>query len=83
MACRPGTGGRSKSAITFFKRFIATWKSVRFSAVPGHVLVFNGYQLGASFTFYNMTYYLFDGDTARASHSPLVRHNQFRSPHSS
>ena len=60
--------GALKSAITFFKRFIATWKSVPFLKLClATFLVFNGYQLGASFTFYNMTYYLFGGDATRAS----------------
>ena len=60
--------GALKSAITFFQRFIATWKSVPFLKLClATFLVFNGYQLGASFTFYNMTYYLFGGDATRAS----------------
>jgi len=60
--------GALKNAITFFKRFIATWKSVPFLKLClATFLVFNGYQLGSSFTFYNMTYYLFNGDATKAS----------------
>jgi GPH family glycoside/pentoside/hexuronide:cation symporter len=60
--------GALQSAITFFKRFIATWKSGPFLKLClATFLVFNGYQLGSSFTFYNMTYYLFGGDATKAS----------------
>jgi len=56
-----------QSVIKFFKRFIATWKSRPFLKLClATFLVFNGYQLGASFTFYNMTYYLYGGDTDMA-----------------
>jgi len=58
-----------QSVIKFFKRFIATWKSGPFLKLClATFLVFNGYQLGASFTFYNMTYYLFGGNETEASH---------------
>jgi len=60
--------GVLKSTKKFFKGFIATWKSGPFLKLClATFLIFNGYQLGASFTFYNMTYYLFGGDASRAS----------------
>jgi GPH family glycoside/pentoside/hexuronide:cation symporter len=58
-----------QSVIKFFKRFVATWKSGPFLKIClATFLVFNGYQLGASFTFYNMTYYLCGGNETQASH---------------
>jgi GPH family glycoside/pentoside/hexuronide:cation symporter len=60
--------GVLKSTITFFKRFIDTWKSGPFLKLClATFLIFNGYQLGAYFTFYNMTYYLFGGDASHAA----------------
>ena len=58
------TEGALQSAVKFFKRFVDTWKSGPFLKLClATFLIFNGYQLGASFTFYNMTYYLFEGST--------------------
>lgn len=52
----------------FFKGFFITWRSRPFIKLcAATFLVFNGYQLGATFTFYNMRYYLFGGDAALAS----------------
>ncbi len=52
----------------FFKGFFITWRSRPFIKLcAATFLVFNGYQLGATFTFYNMTYYLFGGDASQAS----------------
>ncbi len=60
--------GALQSTVKFFKRFVATWKSRPFLKLClATFLIFNGYQLGASFTFYNMTYYLFGGDATKAS----------------
>ena len=60
--------GIQKSIKKFFKGFITTWKSGPFLKLClATFLVFNGYQLGSSFTFYNMTYYLFGGDATQAS----------------
>ncbi|HUA38114.1 MAG TPA: MFS transporter [Candidatus Sulfopaludibacter sp.] len=60
--------GVLESVVKFFKGFITTWKSGPFLKLClATFLVFNGYQLGSSFTFYNMTYYLFGGDTTQAS----------------
>ncbi|MGA9777705.1 MAG: MFS transporter [Limisphaerales bacterium] len=64
----PDSEGVLKSIKKFFKCFIATWKSGPFLKLClATFLVFNGYQLGSAFTFYNMTYYLFGGDATRAS----------------
>ena len=52
----------------FFKGFFITWRSRPFIKLcAATFLVFNGYQLGATFTFYNMTYFLFQGDAAQSS----------------
>jgi GPH family glycoside/pentoside/hexuronide:cation symporter len=65
----PNKEGMLKSVNKFFKCFIATWKSGPFRKLClATFLIFNGYQLGASFTFYNMTYYLYGGDQSMASH---------------
>ncbi|HXR48323.1 MAG TPA: MFS transporter [Candidatus Limnocylindrales bacterium] len=64
----PDSEGVLKSIQKFFKCFITTWKSGPFLKLClATFLVFNGYQLGSAFTFYNMTYYLFGGDAAQAS----------------
>ena len=64
----PDSAGLLKSVTKFFKGFITTWKSGPFLKLClATFLIFNGYQLGASFTFYNMTYYLFGGDATKAS----------------
>ena len=52
----------------FFKAFFVTWRSRPFIKLcVATFLVFNGFQLGATYTFYNMRYYLFNGDAALAS----------------
>ncbi|MFH0880530.1 MAG: MFS transporter, partial [Lentisphaerota bacterium] len=52
----------------FFKGFFITWRSRPFIKLcAATFLVFNGYQLGATYTFYNMRYYLFGGDASQAS----------------
>ncbi|HPG01357.1 MAG TPA: MFS transporter [Kiritimatiellia bacterium] len=52
----------------FFKGFFVTWRSRPFIKLcAATFLVFNGYQLGATYTFYNMRYYLFGGDATKAS----------------
>jgi len=65
--------GVLKSVVKFFQGFITTWKSGPFLKLClATFLIFNGYQLGSSFTFYNMIYYLYGdhivgGDAAAAS----------------
>lgn len=52
----------------FFKGFLITWRSRPFIKLcAATFLVFNGYQLGATYTFYNMRYYLFGGDAPMAT----------------
>ena len=52
----------------FFKGFAITWKSRPFIKLcAATFLVFNGYQLGATYTFYNLRYYLFGGDAPKAT----------------
>ena len=64
----PNSEGVLKSIKKFFKGFVAAWKSGPFLKLClATFLVFNGYQLGSSFTFYNMIYYLFGGDATKAS----------------
>lgn len=53
---------------SFFKGFFITWRSKPFIKLcAATFLVFNGYQLGATYSFYNMRYYLFGGDAPKAT----------------
>ncbi len=59
--------GTLESALKFFRGFLITWKSGPFLKLClATFLVFNGFQLGSSFTFYNMTYFLYGGNTDMA-----------------
>jgi GPH family glycoside/pentoside/hexuronide:cation symporter len=59
--------GFTKNMAQFFKGFVPTFKCKPFVKLCGATfLVFNGFQLGASFSLYVMIYYLFNGDNADA-----------------
>ena len=59
--------GFVKNMVQFFKGFIPTFQCKPFVKLCGATfLVFNGFQLGASFSLYVMIYYLFNGDNADA-----------------
>ncbi len=61
------TKGVWKNMVEFFKGVVITFKNKPFVKLCGATfLVFNGFQLGASFSIYVMIYYLFHGNDASA-----------------
>jgi GPH family glycoside/pentoside/hexuronide:cation symporter len=59
--------GFLENSSQFFRGFIPTFKCKPFVKLCGATfLVFNGFQLGMSFSLYVMIYYLFNGDDAAA-----------------
>ena len=53
--------------INFFKLFVITFKCRPFIKLcAATFLVFNGFQLGASFSYYVILYYIYGGDTTKA-----------------
>ena len=63
----PKGKGFTKNTVDFFKGMIITFKCKPFVKLcTATFLVFNGFQLGASFSIYIMIYYLFGGDNGKA-----------------
>ena len=64
---KPVSGSFIDNTKSFFKEFIPTFRCKPFVKLcSATFLVFNGFQLGMSFSLYVMIYYLFNGDDASA-----------------
>jgi len=62
-----GVSGFAENAVEFFKGIVTTFKCKPFVKLcAATFLVFNGFQLGISFSLYVMIYYLFGGDRQAA-----------------